>query len=143
MATPKTVARRWFEEVWNGRSAAAIDRLMSPRCVVHGLAQDGQDLTGPAGFRPFQQAFLSAFPDLRIEIEDLIEEGDRVVVRFTAAGTHTGDGLGFPATNARMRVSGMTIARVEDGVLTEGWNIFDSMGLLQQLGILPPPAAKW
>jgi predicted ester cyclase len=66
-----------------------------------------------------------------------------VVVRFTAAGTHTGDGLGFPATNARMRVSGITIARVEDGVLTEGWNIFDSMGLLQQLGILPPPAAKW
>ena len=145
MATPdnKTIARNWFEEVWNKKSAAAVETMMSPQCVVHGLGQDGQDLVGPAGFKPFQQAFVSAFPDLRIEVGDVIEEADRVVVRFTATGTHSGDGLGFPATGRRMRVDGITIARIENGVLTEGWNIFDAMGMLQQLGALPPPPAKW
>ena len=143
MATAKAIARTWFEEVWNGRSDAAVDRLMAPHCVVHGLGQDGQDLTGPAGFKPFQQAFLSAFPNLQIRVEDVIEEGDRAVVRFAATGTHTGEGLGFPATGRQMRVNGITIARVENGMLTEGWNIFDALSMLQQLGAVPPPPARW
>ena len=143
MEDNKTVGRLWFEEVWNGRSTDAIDRRMAPDCVVHGLGDGGHDLRGPSGFKPFHAAFLSAFADLHLTIEDLIEENDRVVIRWTATGTHTGDSLGFPATNKRMRVGGVTIARIQNGKLVEGWNNFDQMGMLQQLGAAPPPAGRW
>ena len=92
---------------------------------------------GPDGFLQFHRAFTSAFPDLRLHVEDAIEQGDRVAMRFTATGTHSGDGLGFPATNRPMRVSGMTIARVAGGKFVEGWNVFDALGMMQQLGVAP------
>ena len=143
MEDNKTIERRWFEEVWNGRSVGAIDRRMAPECVVHGLDRTGQDLIGPAGFKPFHQAFLNAFGNLHIDVEDVIEEGDKIAIRWTATGHHTGDGLGFPATNREMHVSGVTIARIRGGKLGEGWNNFDALTMLQQLGALPPPPAQW
>ena len=143
MEDNKTIGRRWFEEVWNDRSVEAIDRRMTPDCVVHGLGRGGEDLAGPGGFKPFHQAFLNAFPDLRVQVEDVIEEGDKVAIRWTATGLHQGDGLGMPATHKRMHVGGMTIARIRDGRLVEGWNNFDVMRMMQQLGVLPPPPAKW
>jgi len=129
--------REWYEEVWNKRDLSAITRMMAPDVVVHGLAQGGGALHGPDGFLQFHRAFTSAFPDLRLHVEDAIEQGDRVAMRFTATGTHSGDGLGFPATNRPMRVSGMTIARVVDGKFVEGWNVFDALGMMQQLGVAP------
>ena len=134
--------REWYEEVWNKREASAITRMLTPDAVIHGLAQGGGALHGPGGFLQFHRAFTSAFPDLRIEVEDAIEEGDRVAMRFTATGTHTGDGLGFPATNRTMRVTGMTIARVAGGKFAEGWNVFDALGMMQQLGVAPQ-ASSW
>lgn len=129
--------REWYEEVWNKRDASAITRMLSADAVVHGLAQSGGPLHGPDGFLQFHRAFTSAFPDLRVHVEDAIEQGDRVAMRFTATGTHSGDGLGFPATNRPMRVSGMTIARVAGGKFVEGWNVFDALGMMQQLGVAP------
>lgn len=129
--------REWYEEVWNKRDASAITRMLSVDAVVHGLAQSGGSLHGPDGFLQFHRAFTSAFPDLRVHVEDAIEQGDRVAMRFTATGTHSGDGLGFPATNRPMRVSGMTIARVAGGKFVEGWNVFDALGMMQQLGVAP------
>jgi steroid delta-isomerase-like uncharacterized protein len=143
MEDNKTVARLWFEEVWNGRSTEAIDRRMSPQCIVHGLGDGGHDLRGPAEFKPFHAAFTNAFSDLNMTIEDMIEEGDRVAVRWTVRGTHTGDSLGLPATKRTVAVSGMTIARIQNGKLVEGWNNFDVMGMMQQLGAAPPPARRW
>ncbi|KAF0246625.1 MAG: hypothetical protein FD180_444 [Planctomycetota bacterium] len=92
----KAVVRQWFDEVWNRKDAAAIDRLASPQCVVHGLPEGGAG--GIAGFRAFHQAFVSAYPDMQVAIEDLIEEGDRVAWRITFRGTHSGPGLGIAAT---------------------------------------------
>jgi steroid delta-isomerase-like uncharacterized protein len=143
MEDNKTIGRRWFEEVWNQRSTEAIDRRMAADCVVHGLEQSGRDLNGPAEFKPFHQAFLNAFGDLHITVDDVIEEGDRIAIRWTATGRHTGDGLGFPATNKQMHVSGVTIARIRDGKLVEGWNNFDALTMLQQLGAVPAPPAQW
>jgi steroid delta-isomerase-like uncharacterized protein len=143
MEDNKTIGRKWFEEVWNQRSIEAIDRRMAADCVIHGLDQAGQDLHGPSGFKPFHQIFLNAFPDLHIDVEDVIEEGDRIAIRWTATGRHTGDSLGFPATNQQMRVSGATFAQIKDGKLVEGWNNFDALTMMQQLGALPPPPAKW
>ena len=133
----KQATRRWVDEVWNNRNAAAVTALMAPNCVVHGLAQDGGDIVGPDGFRKFHQAFLGAFSNLHLQIEDMLEENDRVFIRFTATGTHDGDTFGFPATHRNIRVTGMTVTRFVGDKFVEGWNVFDAVGMLGQLGVMP------
>jgi steroid delta-isomerase-like uncharacterized protein len=132
----KQVARRWFEEVWNQRDASAIGRLFAKDGIAHGLGADGQDLVGPAGFLPFYQAFLGGFADLQLTIEDLIEEDNRVAVRWRATGTLTGHGMGFAPTGKPMTITGMSIVRVQNGQIVEGWNNFDVLGMHQQMGTL-------
>ncbi len=80
---------------------------------------------------------LQAFPDLQITIEDIVAEADKVVVRFSAAGSHQGNGLGFPPTGRPMKVSGMTILEIANGKLRHGWNNWDQLGMMQQLGVAP------
>src|SRR2546425_2578738 len=98
----KQLLRRWFEEVWNRRDATAIPRMFAKNGVAHGLGMNGEDLTGPESYLPFHQAFLSGFADLHITVEDLIEEDDRVAVRWRASGTLTGEGMGFAPTGKPM-----------------------------------------
>jgi steroid delta-isomerase-like uncharacterized protein len=130
----KAVVRRWFDEVWNHGNADAIDHLMAPNAVVHGL---GEDTPGSEGFKRFHAAYREAFPDVHIEIEDLVAEGDKVAFRWTATATHRGASLGFAATNRNVRFEGMGIIRAQDGKIVEGWNTFDQLGMLQQLGVVP------
>ena len=129
----KDLVRRWFEEVWNEGRVAAIDEMLASHGVVHGL---GDDLRGPAGFKPFHAAYRSAFPDVAIHIEDIIAEGDLVAARWSGAATHRGEGLGFAPTGRRVRFTGMVFVRVQGGVVVEGWNNFDQLGMLQQLGVI-------
>jgi steroid delta-isomerase-like uncharacterized protein len=113
------LVRRWFEEVWNQRRANVIDELLVAESVCH--ADDG-DIRGPDEFRERQyNPLVAAFPDIRVEIDAIIGEGDEVVVRWSAAGTHSGDGLGFGATNRGTSFRGMTWIRIRDGKLQEGW----------------------
>lgn len=128
---------RWFEEVWNKGRVSAIDELMTSECRVCGL---GDDLIGPQAFKSFHAAYRNAFPDLNVVVDDTIAEDDRVVLRWTATATHAGDGLGFPATGKKVQFTGISIARVENGKLVEGWNSFDQLGMLQQLGVVAAPA---
>ena len=137
MSEHKQATRRWVDEVWNNRNQAAPAAMMAPNCVVHGLAQNGTDIVGPEAFRKFHAAFLGAFSNLHLQIEDMIEEDGRVFMRFTATGRHDGDTLGFPPTHRNMRVTGMTVTRFENGKFVEGWNCFDAMGMMQQLGVVP------
>jgi steroid delta-isomerase-like uncharacterized protein len=134
----KNLVRRWFAEVWNKGNAAAIDEMLSSHTVVHGL---GPDLHGAAEFKPFHSAYRNAYPDIAIQIDDLVAEGDMVAVRWSATGTHRGDGLGFRATGRQAQFSGMAFIRVQEGRLVEGWNNFDQLGMLQQLGIVNLPSA--
>lgn len=129
----KTLVRRWFEQVWNKGRAESIDELLSERSVVHGL---GADLRGPAGFKPFHAAYRDAFPDLALQIEHMLADDDLVAVHWSATATHSGGGLGFAATGKRVSFSGMTLIRVEGNKLIEGWNSFDQLGMLQQLGVV-------
>lgn len=138
----KQIARRWVEEVWNQRHSAAIERLLAKDAITHGLGMDGNDLVGPEGFLPFHRAFVTSFADLQLTIEDLLEEDDRVAVRWRATGTLTGDGLGLAPTGRRMTVTGMSVIRVENGQIVEAWNNFDVLGMHQQLGTLPIIAAQ-
>jgi steroid delta-isomerase-like uncharacterized protein len=136
-AEHKALVRRWFQEVWCEGSTSTIDELLSDAVVIHGLGP--QDLHGPAGFKNFFSAYRNAFPDVSIKVDDLVAEGDRVVARWSGSGTHLGDGLGLPATGKKVQFRGVTIVRVEQGKLAEGWNEFDQLGVFQQLGVVHLP----
>jgi steroid delta-isomerase-like uncharacterized protein len=134
----KVLVRRWFEEVWNKGRTEAIDELQTDRTVVHGL---GEDLIGPSGFKPFHAAYRNAFPNMTLRIDRMIAEGDLVAVHWSATATHSGGGLGFAATDRAVAFSGMAFVRVEGNKLVEGWNNFDQLGLLQQIGVVALPAS--
>ena len=129
----RQLARRWFEEVWNRGNDATITELASADAVIHGLGEGGRKLAGAEGFRHFYRLFRSAFPDLHVTVEDIIAEGDKAAVRITFTGTHTGDGLGIPATGRNVNATGIIITRWRDGQIVEGWNEFDAAGMMQQL----------
>ena len=129
-----TLLHEWFDQVWNRGDETAIHRLMAPDCVTHGLRDaDGTEVTGKAAFLPFFHTFRTAFPDMRIVIEDSVVEGDKIAVRCTVRGTHRGHTLGFAATQRPVEFTGMCIARVRDGQLVEGWNNFDFSTMSAQL----------
>lgn len=89
----KALIRRWFEEVWNQGKEATIDELFVPDGVAHGLSKEsGRQFQGPADFKPFWRAFRSAFPDIRVTVDDVVAEGEKVVARCTVRGAHTGHG---------------------------------------------------
>jgi steroid delta-isomerase-like uncharacterized protein len=127
----RTVARRWFEEVWNDRRDEAVDELMAPKAIGHVEGQE--DLYGPADFRKMKAMFLSALPDVRIEIEDIVAEGERAAVRWRAVGTHSGDGFGFRATNRPIEVRGTTWMIVRHGQIVEGFDTWNLGALLESL----------
>ena len=134
----KALVRRWFDEVWNQGRAASIDEMLTSDAVVHGL---GPSLRGPSEFKPFQAMYRGAFPDIDIQVDDMLAEGDLVAARWSGVGTHRGDGLGFTATSKRAQFKGLTIVRVRDGKIVEGWNSFDQLGMLQQLGVVTLPGS--
>ena len=136
----KQLTRRWFEEVWNRGNETAIDELMAPDGIAHGLGGDGKPLRGPENFKPFWRRFRGAFPDIRIQVEDVIAEGDKTAVRFSFRGTHQGDHLGMAPTNKNILATAMSFIRWRDGKIVEGWNEFDEAGMMRQLGA--PPAAQ-
>ena len=131
-----TPLHRWFEEVWNQGLESTIDELMAPDGVAHGIVgPDGKEIIGPASFKPFVRQFRTAFPDLHIKIEDALVDGDKVCVRCSVTGTHTGHGVAGAPTNRAISVTGACIARIDNGRIVEGWNNFDFLSMYQQLGM--------
>ena len=126
--TPDAIARLWFEEVWNKKDAAAIHRLFAPDSVAHGLP--GGPLVGPAAFEGIFNTFSTAFPDLRITVEQTITEGEWVAVVCRVTGTHS-------ASHKPVDFQGITLARVVGGQIHEGKNCFDFLTMYQQLGAVP------
>lgn len=133
----KALVRRWFEEVWNQGNAAAIDELLAEDGVIHGLMDaGGNPVQGLPSFHEFHTQFRGAFPDISVSVEDLISEGDKVVARCSVRGKHTGEHLGFKATNAPVQFEGVAIVRIKDGKIAEAWNQFDFLEMNKQLGVL-------
>jgi steroid delta-isomerase-like uncharacterized protein len=83
--------------------------------------------------------FRDAFPDLHMEIKDMVAEGDKVAVRLRVTGTHKGGGLGFPATGRKIDIAAITIIQFAKGQLVQGWNNWDQLGMMQQLGMAAGP----
>jgi steroid delta-isomerase-like uncharacterized protein len=133
--------RRWFEEVWNKGRAEAIDEMIAPDCVAHGLGGPEGDLHGPEGFKTFHSRFMGAFPDIRITVDEVITDGDRCACRFTGRMTHQGDHLGVPATGRSVVLEGMAITYWRNGQIVEAWNTVDMLGMLQQIGAVPSTVA--
>ena len=127
----EALVRRWFEEVWNQRRDATIDELVTPESVC--FADEGP-IRGPEEFRErMYRPFLAAFPDLRVEVEALIAQGDSVAVRWVATGTHHGEGLGCPPTRRPVTFRGMTWVEVRDGKLRDGWQTSDIPAVVRGL----------
>jgi steroid delta-isomerase-like uncharacterized protein len=138
----EAIVRRWFEEVWNQGREAAIEELFPADGVAHGLGDSEQDVHGPDEFKPLVANIRGALPDTNITIDDIFSEADRVAVRVTLRGTHTGQGLGVPPTGRKVSIQGIIIVRLVDGRFIEGWNCYDQLGLLRQIGALPGPGTR-
>ena len=125
--------QRWFDEVWNQQSEAAIDAMFHPQGKSHGFPEMDSVLVGPEAFKTVHRSFCGAFPDLRVAVEDIVSEGDRVAVRFRVEMTHQGDHLGFPASGKKTALTGSTFAIVKDGKIVEGWNYMNLGAFMQHL----------
>jgi len=129
------LVRRFLEELFNQHDMGAIDRYLSADYVEHVVPPEIPPTRD--GFRQFIEAFFIGFPDFRYTIDDVIAGGDRVAVRLTAHGTHTGEFMGIPATSKHASWGEMHIGRMRDGTIVEHWGLADTLGMLQQLGAIP------
>jgi steroid delta-isomerase-like uncharacterized protein len=129
----KQLAHRWFEEVWNQQSEAAIDALFAPEGKSHGFPDAQSVLAGPEAFKAIHRNFCGAFPDLHVTVHEVIAEGDKVAIRWTVDMTHTGDNLAIPATGRKATLSGSAFIIVREGQIQDGWNQMDIQHLFQQL----------
>lgn len=133
----KALSHRFITEVWNNRNMDVVEEIMSPDHVDHELPPGLPP--GREGFKAFVGIYLTAFPDTKFTIEDQIAEGDKVVTRWTATGTQTGELMGIPPTGKKVTVTGFDINRFSGGKIVEHWGEFDEMGMMQQLGVVPTP----
>jgi steroid delta-isomerase-like uncharacterized protein len=139
-ATNKAVIQAFIEEVLNQqRLDRAVDLVKQDFVELDPLPGQEQ---GREGLKAILGVLWSAFPDMHWIVKEMVAEGEKVVTRFVWTGTHRGTFLGIPATGRSVGVKGVVIDRLEDGKMAESCILMDTMGLMQQLGVLPaPPAA--
>jgi steroid delta-isomerase-like uncharacterized protein len=128
----KALIRRHFTAIWNQHQLDVADELVAPDYHSH-FPVPGQS-PGIAGFKYAVQSLHTGFPDLMIVVDDLIAEGDKVVARLTARGTHQGAFRGIPPTGRAVMWTGIRIFRIAEGKIAEHWANWDDLSLLQQLG---------
>ena len=130
----KALVRRWFDEGFNKRDLTVVDELFAPEVLVN------TQRIGRSGLKQSMSRFITAFPDLRVTINEVVAEEDKVVVWYTVQGTQAGEFEGIPATGKQVRWYGADFFRVEKDKIVECRFVDDSLGLLRQLGAtLSPP----
>ncbi len=132
----KAVVNREVEDFWNAKDINVADQIFSPDLVTHSpnVPQDGNI----DSFKKQSIEDFKAFPDLYITIDDLVAEGDKVVKFWTLHGTHKEEWIGIPATGKKVVVTGMEIFRIKNEKVVENWVVMDLLGMLEQLGVIPP-----
>jgi predicted ester cyclase len=144
----KASSRRVIEEVFNKGKLEVLDEVADSNVVAHQAdGEGGNDIKGREELKQFVKMYLAAFPDLRFTVEDQIAEGDKVVTRWSSEGTHKGELMGIPPTGKHVAgVTGITIDRYSGGKSVESWGNWDTLGLMQKLGVIPalaqPAAAR-
>ncbi len=127
----KAQTRQIIDQGWNKGNMDALDDLISTNFVNHTASNPNETRDG---FKLRVQMIRTAFPDWEMTADEMLGEGDRVVTRWRARGTHRGSFRGIAATGKKIEVTGIAIDRVLDGKRVEGWVEWDMLGLLQQLG---------
>lgn len=130
----KANERRIFEEAWNQGNTAVFDELLAADFRAH---DPSGPINGPEGFKQFSVAYHTAFPDIHFTIEDQIAEGEQVVTRWTGTGTQQGSLMGIPPSGKRVSITGITITRYTHSKAVESWGSYDTLGMLQQIGVIP------
>jgi steroid delta-isomerase-like uncharacterized protein len=133
MADNKSIVRSTFEDLFNRADFSVADRVFAAEFVGHDPALS-QELHGPDEFKLFVRMYRTAFPDLVLTIEDQRADGDEVVTRFTARGTHQGDLFGIPPTGQCVEITGISIDRLIADKIVESWTNYDLLGMMRQLG---------
>ena len=132
----KALVHRDFEEVWSQGKLDVIDEIYDTGFVKH--INGRRDIHGPEGLKQSVSMFHTNFSDVQFTIEDQIAEGDKVVNRWTFTGTHKGELMGIPPTGVQVTITGIAIYRITGGKIMEIWVNSDALGLMQQLGAVPP-----
>jgi steroid delta-isomerase-like uncharacterized protein len=132
----KALVRRFEEQVWNRRNPSLVDEFFA---ASHVFRAAGSPPLDREGHRQMIAAFQSAFPDGHNTADDLLADGDKVAHRWTYRGTHRGAFQGIPATGRQVTLTGISIWRFEEGKIVESWHELDTLGLMQQLGVIPAP----
>lgn len=138
----KTILRRFYEEAWNQKNLAILQETHAPDWTHHDPSNPNDLGDGPQGNQKRMTEVIAAFPDICFDVGDMIAEEDRVAVRLTIRGTHQGTFAGMPATGRQIAVQSIIIHRLRDGKIIEDWMVRDTLGLLQQLGVMPAPGAS-
>jgi len=125
-----SLARRWFDEVWNKRRDATVHELLDPNAVGH---LEGLVTRGVAEFLAARSFLLTAFPDLHIEVDATVAQGDQVAVRWSVKGTHRGELLGIAATDQPVAIRGISWLRFSNGRIVEGWDAWNQGRLVAEL----------
>jgi catechol 2,3-dioxygenase len=133
----KAIARRWTEELWSQGKLAVADEIIAPDYVRHD-AGDPFPARGPEDVKRIVTMLRAMLPDLRLELEDMIADGDKVVSRYTGTATDTAGYMGMPPTGKVIRTAAIQIFRFADGKIAESWAVRDDLGTLRQLGQFPP-----
>ena len=130
----KAIARRYVD-VWNQHDPAALDTVFAANAVRHDPAVGVS--TGLANIQEIMQTLLTAFPDIVITIDQELADEDCAILRWTGTGTHGGEFQGVAATGKRFNITGHSVYQCADGKMIVERTIWDAMGLLKQLGIIP------
>lgn len=130
----KTLYRRWFEEVVTGGNLGLVDQLLAENYVLHfpGMPRP----IDRTGHKQLVLMFRTAFPDWVETVDDVIGEGDKVVIRVTGTGTHWAEFQGVRPTGNAVKATGVGIGRIAGGRIAEAWGFYDALGMMQQLGVL-------
>ena len=129
----KAIMHRGYEAL-NQRNLAVFDEMCTPDFVFHYASRR---LEGREAFKQFLSMWITAFPDLHFTVDDIIAEGDAVVVRHTARGTHQGELMGIAPTGKEVTSTGIVICHIVNGKAVAEWMNADTLGLLQQIGVIP------
>ena len=132
----KAIIQRWWGAMNDGSAGAIIDEIYAADYILHDPTQPKPTI-GTEGIREFIGMVTAAFPDLRMTLDDLVAEGDRVVQRLTARGTHQGEFFGVPASGNSIVVWLYVTSRIADGKVAEEWQLLDALSLMQQIGAVP------
>ncbi|MGD2246348.1 MAG: ester cyclase [Candidatus Aminicenantes bacterium] len=136
----KALVRRYAEEAFGKGSVAVSDELLSSDYVHHtllpGITPDRE------GRKQLVSMLHAAFPDIRLTLEDMVAEGDKVAVRWTCSALHKGEYMGIAPTGKQVTWTGMSLHRVEGGKIVESWDEVDNLGMMQQFGVVPPPGQE-